>query len=172
MGLLSPLPIVKGHMQRIGINFLTDQPILVNGHNSIVTFVHDMTIRVHLWSCRRTIEAPAIAYIFIDITANMGCLNRLHWTAMYASPQTTKEMSRAFCRRSCSCPWSSIQKSMVSLISRTRWSYTICVASHLTIKPIGLTTSHWQSIQTIPQYTIWPGRCLLNSILVMSCLCN
>jgi len=47
MHLLQPLPIARGHWQRIGIDFITDLPISGNGHDCIVTFLHHMTKRAH-----------------------------------------------------------------------------------------------------------------------------
>jgi hypothetical protein len=66
MGLLQPLPIAKGRWQRIGIDFITDLPISGNGHDCIVTFVDHMTKRAHWRACKKTIDAPAFARIFID----------------------------------------------------------------------------------------------------------
>jgi hypothetical protein len=66
MGLLQPLPIAKGRWQRIGIDFITDLPTSRNSHDCIVTFVDHMTKREYWRACKKTIEAPAFARIFID----------------------------------------------------------------------------------------------------------
>jgi transposase InsO family protein len=66
MGLLQPLPIAKGRWQRIGIDFITDLPISGKGHDCIVTFVDHMTKRAHWRACKKTIDAPAFARMFID----------------------------------------------------------------------------------------------------------
>jgi len=66
MGLLQPLPIAKGHWQRIGIDFITDLPISGNDNDWIVTFGKHMTKRAQLRACKKTIDAPACARILID----------------------------------------------------------------------------------------------------------
>jgi hypothetical protein len=66
MGLLQPLPVDEGRWQRIGIDFKTELPVSGSGHDCIVTFVDHMTQRAHWRACRKTIEAPAFARIFID----------------------------------------------------------------------------------------------------------
>jgi len=66
MGLLQRLPVPRGHLQRIGIDFMTDLPMSEDGHNCIVTFVDYMTKRAHCHACRKTINASAFAQIFID----------------------------------------------------------------------------------------------------------
>jgi len=65
MRLLLPLPITKGHWQRIGIDFISDLPTSENGHNCIVTFVNHMTKKAHWRAGKITIDAPAFAQIFI-----------------------------------------------------------------------------------------------------------
>jgi hypothetical protein len=66
MGLLQPLPIAKGHWQRISIDFITDLPTSRNGNDCIVTFVDHMTKRAHWRACNKTIDTPAFARMFID----------------------------------------------------------------------------------------------------------
>jgi putative transposase len=66
MGLLQSLPAAEGRWQRIGIDFITDLPVSGSGHDCIVTFVDHMTNRAHWRACRKTIDAPAFARIFID----------------------------------------------------------------------------------------------------------
>jgi len=92
MGLLQPLHIAKGHWERIGIDFITTQPILGNVHNCIVTFVDHIPKRPHCAACRKTIDASAFARIFIE---DIVCLDRVpeevvsdrneHFTADYRS---------------------------------------------------------------------------------------
>jgi len=66
MGLLEPLPKAKGHLQRIGIDFITELPISGNGHDCIVTFVNHVKKRGRWWACKKSIDATAFAGIFID----------------------------------------------------------------------------------------------------------
>jgi len=66
MGILQPLPIAKGHWQRIHIDFITNLPILGNGHDCIVTYVDHMAKRAQWWSSKKTIDAPAFACILIN----------------------------------------------------------------------------------------------------------
>jgi len=66
MGLLQPLPVAEGHGQIIGIGFITDLPVSRSGHDCIVTFVDHMTKRAQWRACRKRIDAPAFAHIFID----------------------------------------------------------------------------------------------------------
>jgi len=142
MGLLQPLPVAKGRWQRIGIELRTDLPVSGGGHHCIVTFVDHMTKRAHWRACRKTIDVAALrAYSSTTLPVYTECLKRLYWTVMYASQQTIGEWLLGFCRRNCSCLQRSIQRRMVSLRTRTRRLYAICVASQLTIKPIGTTTS-------------------------------
>jgi len=65
IGLLEPLPSTKGCWQRININLITDQPISGNGHDCILKFVDHMTRRAHWRTCRKTLDAPAVACKFI-----------------------------------------------------------------------------------------------------------
>jgi len=143
MGHLQPLPIAKGHWQRIGIDFITDLPILGTGHDCIVTFVDLMTKRAHWRASKMTIIArPLRTYSSTTSSAYTECFKRLYMAAMYASQQTIGEKLRGFCRQSCSCLWRSIQTWMVSLKTQPRQLYPIYVASQLMIKPIGTTTCH------------------------------
>jgi len=66
MGLLQPPPVADGRWQGIGIAFRTDLPVPGSGHDCIVTFVGHMTKRAHWRACRKTIDALAVAHIFID----------------------------------------------------------------------------------------------------------
>jgi len=66
MGLLQPLPVAEGRWQRIGINCITDLPVLGRGHDCVVTFANHMTKRVHWRTCTITIDATAFALIFND----------------------------------------------------------------------------------------------------------
>jgi hypothetical protein len=74
-GLLQSLLIAKGHWQRIGINSITDLLTSGSGHNCIVTFVNHMTKRAHWRACKKRIDAPAFARIFIDDIIH---LHRVH----------------------------------------------------------------------------------------------
>jgi hypothetical protein len=108
MGLLQPLPIAKGRWQRIGIDFITDLPTSGNSHDCIVTFVDHMTKREHWRACKKTIEAPAFARIFIDDIVRLhrvlqeavsDCNVRLtadYWREVARILQMTVLMSTAF----------------------------------------------------------------------------
>jgi len=63
--LLLPLSIAKGPWQRIGIDFITDLPVSGSVHDCIVMFVNHMTKRADWRACTKTIDAPALARIFI-----------------------------------------------------------------------------------------------------------
>jgi hypothetical protein len=65
-GLLQPLPVAEGRWQRIGIDFVTDLPVSGSANDCIAPFVVHMTKRAHWRACRKTIDTPAFARIFID----------------------------------------------------------------------------------------------------------
>jgi hypothetical protein len=66
ISLLQPPPVAKGRGQRIGIDFITDLPVSGSGDDCIGTFVDHMPKRAHWRACRKTIDAPAFAWILID----------------------------------------------------------------------------------------------------------
>ena len=155
MGLLQPLPVAEGRWQRIGIDYITVLPVSGSGHYCIVTFVDHMIKRAHWRACRKTIDAPAFACIFMDDIVRLHGVPQevvsdrdVRFTADYLKEvdwivQTKLRMSTGFLPETDGLSGNS-DKMVVPL----------CVASPLTIKPIGMTTSHLRSMLTIPQYTV------------------
>jgi hypothetical protein len=133
MSLLQPLPVAEVRWQRIGIDFITNLPVSSSGHDCIVTFIDHMT-REHIGETaeKQLTPRPLRAYSSTSLSVYTECLRRLYRTVIYASQQTIGEKLLRFRRRSCSCLRRSIQKRMVSLRTRTRRLYAICVASPLT----------------------------------------
>jgi hypothetical protein len=108
MGLLQPLPVAEDSWQRIGIDHITNLPVLESGHDCIVTFVDHMAKRAQWRACRKTIDAPAFARIFIhDIVRLHGvpqavvsdrdvCFTADYWRDVASILQTKLLMSTAF----------------------------------------------------------------------------
>jgi len=96
MGLRQPLPIAKGRSQRIGIDFITDLPTSGNGHDCIVTFVDHMTKRAHWRACKKTIDTPPFARIYID---DIVCLHGVpHEVVSHCDVRFTADYCREVAR--------------------------------------------------------------------------
>ena len=66
IGLLLPLPTAKGRWQRIGIDLKTNLLVSGSGHDCVLMFVTHMTKGAQWRACRKTIDAPDFARIFIN----------------------------------------------------------------------------------------------------------
>jgi hypothetical protein len=66
MGLLQPHSIAKARWPRVGIAFITDLPTWETSHDSISAFIDYITKRAHWRAYTKTIDALAIAQIFLN----------------------------------------------------------------------------------------------------------
>lgn len=105
---LQPLLISKGHWQRVGIDVKTDLLTSENSHNCIVTFVDHMTKRAHWHACKKTIDVPTFACIFINDIVHLHavpqevvfdhevCFTAADWREVARIPQSKLLQSTAF----------------------------------------------------------------------------
>jgi hypothetical protein len=65
-GLLMPLPVPTDTWQSVGMDMVTDLPVTEEGYDSITVFVDRLSKMVRLAPCKKNIDAPELAQLFMQ----------------------------------------------------------------------------------------------------------
>jgi hypothetical protein len=65
-GLLMPLPVPTDTWRSVGMDMVTDLPVTEDGYDSVTVFVDRLSKMVRLAPCRKNIDAPEVAQLFVE----------------------------------------------------------------------------------------------------------
>lgn len=108
VGLLNPLPVARGHWERVGVDFITDVPTALNGNDCIVIFMDHFSKWAHWMPSAKTIDTAEFVQLYMEaiiwlhgvpwkiISDRDACFTSDFWTEVNQKLQVQPLMSTAF----------------------------------------------------------------------------